>query len=116
MFAAPSGLGAIMRIVWWTLLGLFVVSTCGTLTHRMSGYTNASIENDRYFASYRSTRYEVTKEEYERVKFRDPLTFDAGMAMIFSACGLGGLEMLRRSRGRDRATGQPKPSREAQAS
>jgi hypothetical protein len=85
-----------MRIIWWTLLGLFVVSTCVTLTHRISGYTNASMDNGHYFASYRSTRYEVTKEEYDRVRFRDPLSFYAGMAMILSACGLGGLEKLRR--------------------
>lgn len=88
-----------MRIVWWTLLVVFAVATCVTLANPMSGYSHASMENGRYFVSYRSARYEVSKEEYDRVKFRDPLSFCAGMAMILSACGLGGLEQLRRSGG-----------------
>lgn len=91
-----------MRIIWWTLLATFVVATGITVTHRITGYTNASTDGSHYFAFYRSTRYEVSQQEYERVKYQDPLSFYSGIAMILSACGLGGLEALRQRSG-DRA-------------
>lgn len=89
-----------MRIVWWTILLAFVVSTGVTLTHVTSGYTGATTENGRYFASYRSTRYEVSKQEYDQISYSDPLARWSGAVMFLSACGIGGLDKLRRPGGR----------------
>ncbi|HYE17622.1 MAG TPA: hypothetical protein VEA69_04215 [Tepidisphaeraceae bacterium] len=84
-----------LRVVRWTLLTAFVASVVTAVGVRQSGYTRASLEDGRYYASYRSTRDEVSAEEYERIWWRDRITQGAVFTMTLSLIAFAGLESVR---------------------
>jgi hypothetical protein len=90
----------VLKFVLWLLLGIFVASTITAVTVRITGYTGVAIENGRYFVRYRSTRFEVTRREYEESHWRDRVGSIAAGTMMVSLFAFIGLNCLLRTAGR----------------
>lgn len=73
-----------MRVIRWILLMIFIVSVTTAIAVRGSGYTGVIAENGKYFKIYKSARYEVSREEYEHTRWRDPVAFGAVAIMVLS--------------------------------
>jgi hypothetical protein len=85
-----------LRALFWISLGVFVASTGVLLAIRSPGYTSTASENGKYYVAYRSTRYEVTNEEYESATFRIGASEICCFVMLISLFGVGGVHTLRK--------------------
>ena len=66
------------------------------LAFRSTGWGGVDEVSERYFVRYRSTRFEVSREEYEETRRRGRITDLAAVALMASMFGLIGIEQLRR--------------------
>lgn len=57
-----------VKFIRWILLSVFFCSVVVLLLVHPSVSTPATIENGKYVIFYRSTRYEVSRQEYETLR------------------------------------------------
>jgi len=86
-----------LKVIWWFLLLIFLISTATAVTIRSTGDTGAVAENGRYFVQYRSTRHEVTREEYDQTRRRNHVAEIAAATMMISLFAFIGIHSLRRT-------------------
>ena len=84
-----------IQLIRGFLVALIFAATATALMVRGSGYTAATSEGGKYFVSYKSTRYEVTRAEFERVRFHNRVSTAAICAIAISLIALAGWESIR---------------------
>jgi hypothetical protein len=92
-----------MTLIRWGLLTLFAASLATAVMVRSNGYTGVATEEDKYFVTYKSTRYEVSREEFEQTRWRNRVNGIAVWSMMLSLFTFIGFESVR-FRGGSRTT------------
>jgi len=96
---------AMVRLIRWTLLTIFVASLATAVLVRSDGYTGVAMEGGKYFVTYKSTRYEVERNEFEQTRWRDRVNGISIATMMISLFSFIGFELVRFGSGRHTAGG-----------
>jgi hypothetical protein len=91
---------AVVSLIRWSLLTIFAASLAIAVSVRSNGYTGVATENGKYFLTYKSTRYEVDRNEFEQTRWRNRITWIAASAMMISLFTFIGFESIRPDRQR----------------
>jgi hypothetical protein len=86
---------ATMRLIRWSLLTIFVISMTAAVIVRSTGYTGVVSESGRFFVTYRSSRYEVSREAYEQARWRNRVAATAAVTMMVALFAFIGIELVR---------------------
>jgi len=81
-----------IQLIHWFLIALVLAAA---IIARGSGYSGATSDGGKYYVSYKSTRYEVTRAEFENVRFHNRVSTAAISAVVISWIALGGWESIR---------------------
>ena len=84
-----------IQLIRWFLIALIFAAAATAIIVRGSGYSGATSDGGKYFVSYKSTRYEVTRAEFEYVRFHNRVSTAAMSAIAFSLIVLIGWESVR---------------------
>jgi hypothetical protein len=84
-----------VNLIRWSLLVIFVVSLATAVTVRSNGYTGVESEGNNYYVTYKSTRYEVSHEEFEETRWRNRVNGIAVASMMISLFAFIGIESVR---------------------
>jgi len=75
-----------IQLIRWFLIALVLAAA---IIVRGSGYSGATSDGGKYYVSYKSTRYEVTRAEFEHVRFDNRVSTTAISAIAISLFVLG---------------------------
>jgi hypothetical protein len=89
-----------VKLTRWCLLTVFVASLATAVLVRGNGYTAVAAEGGKYFVTYRSTRYEVDRQEFEQSRWRNRVNGVAVATMMISLFAFIGFESIRFGGGR----------------
>ena len=89
-----------VKLIRWSLLTVFVASLATAVLVRSNGYTGVATEGGKYFVTFRSTRYEVDRHEFEQTRWRNRVNGVAGATMMISLFAFIGFESVRFGGGR----------------
>jgi hypothetical protein len=95
-----------MRIFRWLLISVFFASVLTLCIVRSTGYTGAEEVGRKYFVNYKSTRTEVSRAEYEDVRWRSHVSTGAVVVMGVCLLGIGWMEKFWVFRRRETRTHQ----------
>jgi len=84
-----------IQLIRWFLIALVFAAAATAITVRGTGYTGITAEGGKYFVRFKSTQYEVTRAEYEHVRFHSRVSTAAICAIAISLIVLGGWESIR---------------------
>lgn len=84
-----------VKLIRWSLLTVFVASLATAVLVRSNGYTGVATEGGKYFATYKSTRYEVDRQEFEQTRWRNRVNGVAVATMVISLFAFIGFESVR---------------------
>lgn len=79
---------AAQRILHWSLVSLFLVAATTAVIFRSSGYTHFSADSGQYFAEFRSSRLQISAEEYQFLRRRARVLGWATLTAYASLCGV----------------------------
>src|SRR5437764_11753842 len=88
-------LSAMANLIRWCLFTVVVTSVATAVVVRSTGYTGVSTEAGKYFVTYKSARYEVSRDDFERTRRRDRINGVAVMCGMFSCFAFVGFESVR---------------------
>jgi hypothetical protein len=88
-----------VKLIRWSLLTLFIASLATAVLVRSNGYAGVATEGGKYFVTYKSTRYEVDRQEFEQTRWRDRVNGVAVATMMISLFAFIGFESVRFGRG-----------------
>lgn len=77
------------------LVALIFAAAATAMMVRGTGYSSATADGGKYFVSYKSTRNEVTRAEFEHVRFHNRVSTAAISAIAISLIVLAGWESIR---------------------
>lgn len=84
-----------IQLIRWFLIALIFAAAATAIIVRGSGYSGATSDGGKYFVSYKSMRYEVTRAEFEYVRFHNRVSTAAISAIAISLFVLAGWESIR---------------------
>jgi len=90
----------VVKLIRWSLLTIFVASLAMAVSVRGNGYTGVATERGKYFVTYKSTRYEVDRGEFERTRWRNRVNGVAVATMMVSLFSFIAFESVRFGGGR----------------
>jgi len=80
-----------MRVIRWTLILVFILSTTVAVIVRSTGYTGVESDQGKYYVTFKSMRYEVSEQQQQEIYRRDRISWTAALLMISSMLALGGM-------------------------
>lgn len=89
-----------VKLIRWSLLTIFFASLATVVLVRSNGYTGVATEDGTYFVTYKSTRYEVDRNEFDQTRWRNRVNGIAVATMILSLFSFIGFESVRFGGGR----------------
>jgi hypothetical protein len=89
-----------VKLIRWSLLTIFLASLATAVLVRSNGYTGVAMEAGKYFVTYKSTRYEVDRQEFEETRWRNRVNGIAVATMMISLFAFIGFESVRFGGGR----------------
>src|SRR3954449_11436834 len=89
-----------VNLIRWSLLTVFIASLATAVLVRSNGYTGVDAEGGKYFVKYKSTRYEVDRQEFEQTHWRNRVNAVAVATMMISLFAFIGFESIRFGGGR----------------
>ncbi|HEX5241637.1 MAG TPA: hypothetical protein VFW23_00135 [Tepidisphaeraceae bacterium] len=84
-----------IQLIRWFLIALVFAAAAAAIIVRGSGYSGATSDGGKYYVSYKSTQYEVTRVEFEHVRFHNRVSTAAISAIAISLFVLAGWESIR---------------------
>jgi hypothetical protein len=71
-------------VIRWILLAIFLGSVTVAVFVRSTGYSGVFAKDGKYYLTYKSMKFETSRERYEDAKWRNPLVLTATTIMMLS--------------------------------